>query len=45
MKKETAKKITKCLDVIGAIAGILGGIATLGMIAKGEETPNMKKLG
>ena len=45
MKKETAKKITKCLDVIGAIAGILGGIATLGMIAKGMETPSMRRIG
>lgn len=45
MKRETAKKITKYLDIIGAVSGILGGIATLGMIAKGMETPNMKRLG
>ncbi len=45
MKKETAKKITKYLDILGAVSGILGGIATLGLIAKGKETSNMKKFG
>lgn len=45
MKKETAKKIVKYLDLVESIAAILGGIATIGMIAKGKETPSMRRIG